>query len=83
LVTDFAAQATIALEITRRERELRELQMQLAHTNRVVTMGELSASITHEINQPVATARNYVSVALRLLDRDPSKPPSLAKSDCE
>jgi hypothetical protein len=58
LVTDFAAQA--ALEITRRERELRELQMELAHTNRVVTMGQLSASITHEVNRPIAAARNNV-----------------------
>jgi signal transduction histidine kinase len=77
LVTDFAAQAAIALGITRRERQLRELQMQLAHTNRVVTMGELSASITHEINQPIATARNYVSVALRLLDRNPPDLPEV------
>ncbi|MGY8662939.1 ATP-binding protein [Bradyrhizobium sp. UFLA05-109] len=72
LVTDFAAQAAIALEITRRERELRELQMQLAHTNRVVTMGELSASITHEVNQPIAAARNNVIAALHFLDRNPS-----------
>jgi len=43
LVTDFAAQAAIALQITRRERQLRELQMQLAHTNRVITTGELCA----------------------------------------
>jgi GAF domain-containing protein len=46
LVTDFAAQATIALEITRRERQLREQQMQLAHTNRLVTMGN-SALLLH------------------------------------
>src|SRR6516225_8923771 len=39
LVTDFAAQAAIAVDIIRRERELRQLQMQLAHTNRLVTMG--------------------------------------------
>jgi C4-dicarboxylate-specific signal transduction histidine kinase len=71
LVRDFVAQAAIALEITRRERQLRELQRQLAHTNRVVTMGELSASIAHEVNQPIATARNYVGIALRLLDRNP------------
>ena len=71
LVTDFAAQAEIALEITRRERQLRELQMQLAHTNRVVTMGELSASITHEVNQPIAAARNNVIAALTFLDRNP------------
>src|SRR5215831_573201 len=69
LVTDFAAQAAVALEITRRERQLRELQMQLAHTNRVVTVGELSASITHEVNQPIAAARNNVIAALHFLDR--------------
>ena len=57
LVTDFAAQTAIALEITHRERELRELQMELAHTNRVVTMGQLSASITHEVEQPIAAAQ--------------------------
>ena len=40
-------------------------------------MGELSASITHEINQPIATARNYVSVARRLLDRNPPDLPEV------
>ncbi|WP_256375325.1 GAF domain-containing protein [Bradyrhizobium sp. Ec3.3] len=70
LVTDFAAEAAIALEITRRERELCELQMQLAHTNRVVTMEELSASITHEVNQPIAAASNNVVAALHFLDRN-------------
>jgi C4-dicarboxylate-specific signal transduction histidine kinase len=73
-VMDFAAQTAIALEITRRERELRELQMELAHTNRLVTMGELSASITHEVNQPIAAARNNVIAALHFLD---GKPPDL------
>src|SRR5262245_33618768 len=77
LVTDFAAQAAIVLEITRRERQLRELQTQLAHTNRVVTMGQLTASITHEVNQPIAAARNYVGVALRLLDRNPPDLPEV------
>ena len=71
LVTDFAAQAAIALEITRRERQLRELQMELAHANRVATIGHLNASITHEVNQPIAAARNNVSAALRFLDRNP------------
>jgi len=71
LVMDFAAQTAIALEITRSERQLRELQMQLAHTNRVVTMGELSASITHEVKQPIAAARNNVIAALNFLRRNP------------
>jgi GAF domain-containing protein len=38
LVTDFAAEAAIALEITRRERQLREVQVELAHANRVATL---------------------------------------------
>jgi putative tryptophan/tyrosine transport system substrate-binding protein len=42
MVADFAAQATIALETTRRERQYREVQMQLAHANRVATIGQLS-----------------------------------------
>jgi C4-dicarboxylate-specific signal transduction histidine kinase len=71
LVTDFAAEAAIALEITRRERQLREHQMQLAHTNRLVTLGELSASITHEVKQPIAAARNNVIAALNFLRRNP------------
>src|SRR5262249_56558998 len=71
LLTDVAAGAAIAGEIARRERQLRELQMQLAHTNRIVSMGELSASITHEANQPIGAARNNVTAALRFLDRNP------------
>jgi GAF domain-containing protein len=46
LFRDFAAQATIALESTRLERQYREAQMALAHANRVTTMGQLTASIT-------------------------------------
>ena len=39
LFRDFAAQVTIALESTRRERQYREMQSELAHANRVATMG--------------------------------------------
>jgi C4-dicarboxylate-specific signal transduction histidine kinase len=71
LFKDFAAQATIALEITRRERQYREAQMALAHANRVATMGQLTASIAHEIKQPVTAARTYAGAALRFLDKSP------------
>src|SRR6476661_6776825 len=71
LFRDFAAQATIALESTRRERQYREMQCELAHANRVATMGQLTASIAHEIKQPIATARNNARVALRFLDKSP------------
>jgi GAF domain-containing protein len=71
LITDFAAQATIALEITRRERQYREAQMALAHANRVTTMGQLTASITHEVNQPITAAVTYALAARRFLNADP------------
>ena len=71
LFRDFAAQATIALESTRRERQYREMQSELAHANRVATMGQLTASIVHEIKQPLATARNNAASAMRFLDKSP------------
>jgi signal transduction histidine kinase len=71
LFSDFAAQATIALESTRRERQYREMQSELAHANRVATMGQLTASIAHEIKQPIATACNNARAALNFLDKSP------------
>jgi signal transduction histidine kinase len=71
LFRDFAAQATIALEITRRERQYREAQIALAHANRVATMGQLTASITHEVNQPITAAVTYALAARRYLGADP------------
>jgi signal transduction histidine kinase len=71
LFRDFAAQANIALESTRRERQYREMQSELAHANRVATMGQLTASIAHEIKQPIATARNNARAALNFLDKNP------------
>jgi GAF domain-containing protein len=77
LCRDLAAQATIALESTRRERQYREMQSELAHANRVATIGQLTASIVHEIKQPIATARTNASAALRFLD---NSQPDLAEA---
>jgi signal transduction histidine kinase len=71
LVTDFAAEASIALEITRRERQLREMQIELARANRIATMEQLSSSIAHEVVQPIATARNNARAGLRFLELSP------------
>jgi signal transduction histidine kinase len=71
LLGDFAAQATIALVSIRRERRYRETQTELARVNRVETIGQLTASITHEVNQPLAAARNNLTAALNFLDRTP------------
>jgi signal transduction histidine kinase len=71
LFRDFAAQATIALESTRRERQYREMQMALAHSNRIATIGQLTASIAHELNQPLTAVATHGGAALRWLARQP------------
>jgi C4-dicarboxylate-specific signal transduction histidine kinase len=53
------------------EARYREVQMALAHANRVVTTGQLSASIAHEINQPIAAAITYAEAGLRWLRAQP------------
>lgn len=70
MVADFAAQATIALETTRRERQYREVQMHLAHANRVATIGQLSASIAHELKQPLSAVVTNGGATLRWLARN-------------
>jgi signal transduction histidine kinase len=47
------------------------VQIQLAHANRVATMGQLSASITHEVNQPITAAVTYALAARRWLSAEP------------
>jgi PAS domain S-box-containing protein len=54
----------------RAEESLRKTQADLAHANRVTTMGELSASLAHEINQPISGAITNASTCLRRLDRE-------------
>jgi PAS domain S-box-containing protein len=46
---------------------LHEAQMELAHVNRIATMGQLSASIAHEVNQPIAAVLMNAGAALRWL----------------
>jgi PAS domain S-box-containing protein len=65
--------AGIAIErkLAREERErLRQAQSDLAHINRVTTMGELTASLAHEIRQPIAAAVTNAKTCLRWLGRD-------------
>jgi C4-dicarboxylate-specific signal transduction histidine kinase len=64
--------AGIAIErkLAREERErLRQAQADLAHINRVTTMGELTASLAHEIKQPIAAAITNANACLRWLSR--------------
>ncbi len=67
------------LDLTERKRAeeaLRQLESDLAHMNRVSMMGELAASLAHEITQPIASARNNARAALNFLDQ---RPPELGE----
>jgi PAS domain S-box-containing protein len=60
------------IDITRRrhaEEEARRQREELAHAQRVTTLGELSASLAHEINQPLAAIVTNAQAAIRLLER--------------
>jgi signal transduction histidine kinase len=66
----------ILMDVTERRRadeereRLRQVQADLAHLSRVTTMGELTASLAHEIKQPIAAAVTNAKTCLRWLGRD-------------
>ncbi|WP_084029548.1 PAS domain S-box protein [Bradyrhizobium sp. LMTR 3] len=63
-------------ERRRAEEALRAVQAELAHANRVTTMGQLTASIAHEVNQPIAATVTNAGAALRWLS---AQPPNLGE----
>jgi PAS domain S-box-containing protein len=62
--------ARVAIERDQQEISLREAQNELAHVNRVTTLGEFAASIAHEVNQPLAGILTNAHAALRWLAGD-------------
>jgi PAS domain S-box-containing protein len=82
--------ATHAAEIIERERleaarrdaqqALQMMQVELARVSRLTTMGELAASIAHEVNQPLAAVTNNSSACLRLLAEGNLKPEVLRRA---
>jgi PAS domain S-box-containing protein len=59
----------VATDIEDRKRA-EQLQVELAHTNRISMLGELAASISHELKQPIAAAMANAQASLRWLNRD-------------
>jgi PAS domain S-box-containing protein len=66
-VVDLTERKRAEAEACESERRYREAQIELAHANRVATMGQLAASIAHEIKQPLATAVAGAQAASRWL----------------
>jgi NO-binding membrane sensor protein with MHYT domain/signal transduction histidine kinase len=67
---EFVGAVMDVTERKRAEEALHQAQAELAHVNRVTTMGELTASLAHEVNQPIAAAVTDANTCLRWLTRD-------------
>jgi PAS domain S-box-containing protein len=70
-VVDMTDRKRAEAEARESERRYRETLMELAHANRVTTMGQLTASIAHEVNQPIAATVINAEAALRWLGAQP------------
>jgi PAS domain S-box-containing protein len=74
------------VDVTERKRaqeeheRLRQLESDLAHVNRVSIMGELAASLAHEILHPIATARNNARAGMRYLEMSPPNLPEVEEA---
>jgi PAS domain S-box-containing protein len=70
-VLDLTERKQAEEKVRESERRYREVQTELAHANRVATMGQLAASIAHEINQPIAATVTNAQTVLRWLHAQP------------
>jgi PAS domain S-box-containing protein len=77
VIVDITERKRAEDELHQREVSLREAQTELAHVSRVTTMGELAASIAHEVNQPLAGIVTNANASLRWLAGDS---PNLAEA---
>jgi PAS domain S-box-containing protein len=69
---DISERKRAEAEARANDRRYHEMQMELAHANRVATVGQLTASIAHEVIQPIAATVTNAETALRLLRRGSS-----------
>jgi PAS domain S-box-containing protein len=76
-VLDLTEQKRAQERLRASEHSLREAQAELAHVNRVTTMGQLAASISHEVMQPITAGIMNAEAALQWLG---SQPPNLEEA---
>jgi PAS domain S-box-containing protein len=77
VIVDITKRRRAEEKLRQKEVSLREAQNELAHVSRVTTMGELAASIAHEVNQPLAGMLTNANATLRWLA---GNPPNLAEA---
>jgi PAS domain S-box-containing protein len=71
-VLDLSERKRAEAEARESEQKYREMQTELAHANRVATIGQLTASIAHEVKQPIAATVTGAQAAQRWLNMQPA-----------
>ena len=71
LFNDITERKRAEVEARDNERRYREVQAELAHASRVATIGQLMASIAHEIRQPITATINNAQAGLNFLNAEP------------
>jgi PAS domain S-box-containing protein len=74
-VLDLSERKRAEAEARESERRYREVQMELAHASRAATMGQLTASIAHEVKQPIGAVAANAAAAFRWLGAQPPNLP--------
>ena len=73
VTTQFVGALMDVTKIRQAEAQLHQAEAQVAHVARVTSLGALSASIAHEVNQPLAAIVSHGEASLRWLNRDPPR----------
>lgn len=70
LAIEEAANASLESRVEKRTAQLKQTQYQLVQAGKLTALGEMSAGISHELNQPLAAMQNYAENGAKMLDRD-------------
>lgn len=72
-IRDISLRRDTEIKLSFSEGRLKELQSELVHVSRLSAMGEMAATLAHELNQPLTAMMNYVQASRRLALADPDE----------